>query len=143
MVETYTLKNTNTGKFKSIKNPVARGKAGIFCRTRQRAFNSLRLKNQPQDVKNQWKNVKNAVNADCERLIKFANGNGKYTNDFNLGYILDVQNSINRFETNLKVLENKKNLTKKANKVNAMNNNEDPQPFTQTRNRKQYTRKQK
>jgi hypothetical protein len=141
MVETYTLKNTNTGKFKSVKNPVARGKAGIFCRTRQRAFNSLRLKNQPQDVKNQWKNVKNAVNADCERLIKFANGNGKYTNDFNLGYILDVQNSINRFETNLKILE-KKNLTKKNN-TKKMNNNEDPQPFTQTRNRKQYTRKQK
>ena len=141
MVETYTLKNTNTGKFKSVKNPVARGKAGIFCRTRQRAFNSLRLKNQPQDVKNQWKNVKNAVNADCERLIKFANGNGKYTNDFNLGYILDVQNSINRFETNLKILE-KKNLTKKNN-TKKMNINEDPQPFTQTRNRKQYTRKQK
>ena len=53
MVETYNLKNTNTGKYKSIKNPFARGKAGIFCRTRQKAFDSLRLKNQTQNVKNQ------------------------------------------------------------------------------------------
>jgi len=135
MVETYNLKNTNTGKFKSIKNPVARGKAGLFCRTRQRAFNSLRLKNQPQDVKNQWKNVKNAVNEDCERIIKFTNGNTKYTNDFNLGYVLDIQNHIRRFDQNLNAM----NKTRKMSTNSEAN--EDPQPLA--RRRKQKTLKRK
>ena len=134
MVETYNLVNTNTGKYKSIKNPVARGKAGIFCRTRQKAFNSLRLKNQPQNIKNQWKKVREAVNADCERIIKFTNGNN-YTNDFNLGYVLDIQNHIRRFDQNLTALN--KNKTRKNSNTQA---NEDPQPIA--RNRKQ-TRKQK
>jgi len=135
MVETYNLKNTNTGKYKSIKNPVARGKAGLFCRTRQRAFNSLRLKNQPQDVKNQWKNVKNAVNEDCERIIKFTNGNTKYTNDFNLGYVLDIQNHIRRFDQNLNAM----NKTRKMSTNSEAN--EDPQPLA--RRRKQKTLKRK
>jgi len=133
MVETYNLINTNTGKYKSIKNPVARGKAGIFCRTRQKAFNSLRLKNQTQNVKNQWKKVKEAVNEDCERIIKFTNGNGKYTNDFNLGYVLDIQNHIRRFDENLNAM----NKTRK----NSNQTNEDPQPMA--RRRKQMTLKRK
>jgi len=133
MVETYNLINTNTGKYKSIKNPVARGKAGIFCRTRQKAFNSLRLKNQSQNVKNQWKKVKEAVNEDCERIIKFTNGNGKYTNDFNLGYVLDIQNHIRRFDENLNAM----NKTRK----NSNQTNEDPQPMA--RRRKQMTLKRK
>jgi len=133
MVETYNLVNTNTGKYKSIKNPVARGKAGIFCRTRQKAFNSLRLKNQTQNVKNQWKKVKEAVNEDCERIIKFTNGNGKYTNDFNLGYVLDIQNHIRRFDENLNAM----NKTRK----NSNQTNEDPQPMA--RRRKQMTLKRK
>jgi len=134
MVETYNLVNTNTGKYKSIKNPVARGKAGIFCRTRQKAFNSLRLQNQSQNVKNQWKKVREAVNEDCERIIQFTNGKN-YTNDFNLGYVLDIQNHIRRFDQNLNALN--KNKTRKNSNTQA---NEDPQPIA--RNRKQ-TRKQK
>jgi hypothetical protein len=135
MVETYNLVNTNTGKYKSIKNPVARGKAGIFCRTRQKAFNSLRLKNQTQNVKNQWKKVKEAVNEDCERIIKFTNGNGKYTNDFNLGYVLDIQNHIRRFDQNLNAM----NKTRKMSTNSEAN--EDPQPMA--RRRKQMTLKRK
>ena len=111
MVETYNLKNTNTGKYKSIKNPVARGKAGIFCRTRQKAFNSLRLKNQTQNVKNQWKKVREAVNEDCERIIKFTNGNSNYTNDFNLGYVLDIQNHIRHFDENLNAMNNTRKMS--------------------------------
>jgi hypothetical protein len=135
MVETYNLKNTNTGKYKSIKNPVARGKAGIFCRTRQKAFDSLRLKNQTQNVKNQWKKVKEAVNEDCERIIKFTNGNTKYTNDFNLGYVLDIQNHIRRFDQNLNAM----NKTRKMSTNSEAN--EDPQPLA--RRRKQKTLKRK
>ena len=135
MVETYNLKNTNTGKYKSIKNPVARGKAGIFCRTRQKAFNSLRLKNQTQNVKNQWKKVKEAVNEDCERIIKFTNGNTAFTNDFNLGYVLDIQNHIRRFDENLSAM----NKTRKMSKNSEAN--EDPQPLA--RRRKQKTLKRK
>ena len=135
MVETYNLKNTNTGKFKSIKNPVARGKAGIFCRTRQKAFDSLRLKNQTQNVKNQWKKVKDAVNEDCERIIKFTNGNGNYTNDFNLGYVLDIQNHIRRFDQNLTAMNNTRKMSKNSEA------NEDPQPLA--RRRKQKTLKRK
>jgi hypothetical protein len=135
MVETYNLVNTNTGKYKSIKNPVARGKAGIFCRTRQKAFNSLRLKNQTQNVKNQWKKVKEAVNEDCERIIKFTNGNSKYTNDFNLGYVLDIQNHIRRFDQNLNAM----NKTRKMSTNSEAN--EDPQPMA--RRRKQMTLKRK
>lgn len=135
MVETYNLKNTNTGKYKSIKNPVARGKAGIFCRTRQKAFDSLRLKNQTQNVKNQWKKVKEAVNEDCERIIKFTNGNTKYTNDFNLGYVLDIQNHIRRFDQNLNAM----NKTRKMSTNSQAN--EDPQPVA--RRRKQKTLKRK
>ena len=135
MVETYNLKNTNTGKYKSIKNPVARGKAGLFCRTRQRAFNSLRLKNQTQNVKNQWKKVKDAVNEDCERIIKFTNGNGNYTNDFNLGYVLDIQNHIRRFDQNLTAMNNTRKMSKNSEA------NEDPQPLA--RRRKQKTLKRK
>jgi hypothetical protein len=105
-METYNLKNTNTGKYKSIKNPVARGKAGLFCRGRQKAFNSLNLQNQTNNVKNQWKKVREAVNADCERIIKFTNGNSEYSNDFNLGYVLDIQNHIRRFDENLKAMNN-------------------------------------
>jgi hypothetical protein len=135
MVETYNLKNTNTGKYKSIKNPVARGKAGLFCRTRQKAFNSLRLKDQTQNVKNQWKKVKEAVNEDCERIIKFTNGNTKYTNDFNLGYVLDIQNHIRRFDQNLNAM----NKTRKMSTNSEAN--EDPQPLA--RRRKQTTLKRK
>jgi len=135
MVETYNLKNTNTGKYKSIKNPVARGKAGLFCRTRQKAFNSLRLKDQTQNVKNQWKKVKEAVNEDCERIIKFTNGNTKYTNDFNLGYVLDIQNHIRRFDQNLNAM----NKTRKMSTNSEAN--EDPQPLA--RRRKQKTLKRK
>lgn len=135
MVETYNLKNTNTGKYKSIKNPVARGKAGLFCRTRQRAFNSLRLKNQTQNIKNQWRKVKEAVNEDCERIIKFTNGNTKYTNDFNLGYVLDIQNHIRRFDQNLNAM----NKTRKMSTNSEAN--EDPQPLA--RRRKQKTLKRK
>jgi len=135
MVETYNLKNTNTGKYKSIKNPVARGKAGLFCRTRQRAFNSLRLKNQTQNIKNQWRKVKEAVNEDCERIIKFTNGNTKYTNDFNLGYVLDIQNHIRRFDQNLNTM----NKTRKMSTNSEAN--EDPQPLA--RRRKQKTLKRK
>jgi hypothetical protein len=135
MVETYNLKNTNTGKYKSIKNPVARGKAGLFCRTRQKAFDSLRLKNQTQNVKNQWKKVKEAVNEDCERIIKFTNGNTKYTNDFNLGYVLDIQNHIRRFDQNLNAM----NKTRKMSTNSEAN--EDPQPLA--RRRKQKTLKRK
>jgi len=135
MVETYNLKNTNTGKYKSIKNPVARGKAGLFCRTRQRAFNSLRLKNQTQNIKNQWRKVKEAVNEDCERIIKFTNGNTKYTNDFNLGYVLDIQNHIRRFDQNLNAM----NKTRKMSTNTEAN--EDPQPLA--RRRKQKTLKRK
>jgi len=135
MVETYNLKNTNTGKYKSIKNPVARGKAGIFCRTRQKVFNSLRLKNQPQNVKNQWNKVKEAVNEDCERIIKFTNGNGKYTNDFNLGYVLDIQNHIRHFDENLKAMNNTRKMSTNS------QGNEDPQPLA--RRRKQKTLKRK
>ena len=135
MVETYNLKNTNTGKYKSIKNPVARGKAGIFCRTRQKAFDSLRLKNQTQNVKNQWKKVKDAVNEDCERIIKFTNGNGNYTNDFNLGYVLDIQNHIRRFDQNLTAMNNTRKMSKNSEA------NEDPQPLA--RRRKQKTLKRK
>ena len=135
MVETYNLKNTNTGKYKSIKNPVARGKAGLFCRTRQRAFNSLRLKNQTQNVKNQWKKVKDAVNEDCERIIKFTNGNSNYTNDFNLGYVLDIQNHIRRFDQNLTAMNNTRKMSKNSEA------NEDPQPLA--RRRKQKTLKRK
>lgn len=125
MVETYNLKNTNTGKYKSIKNPVARGKAGMFCRTRKQAFNGLQLKNQSQNVKNQWNKVRKAVNDDCERIIKFTNGNGKYTNDFNLGYVLNIQNSIRLFDENLKA-QTKKNIPNKKTVTNQIN--EDPQP---------------
>ncbi len=135
MVETYNLKNTNTGKYKSIKNPVARGKAGIFCRTRQKAFNSLRLKNQTQNVKNQWKKVKEAVNEDCERIIKFTNGNTSYGNNFNLGYVLDIQNHIRRFDQNLSAM----NKTRKMSTNSEAN--EDPQPLA--RRRKQKTLKRK
>ena len=135
MVETYNLKNTNTGKYKSIKNPVARGKAGLFCRTRQKAFNSLRLKDQTQNVKNQGKKVKEAVNEDCERIIKFTNGNTKYTNDFNLGYVLDIQNHIRRFDQNLNAM----NKTRKMSTNSEAN--EDPQPLA--RRRKQKTLKRK
>ena len=135
MVETYNLKNTNTGKYKSIKNPVARGKAGIFCRTRQKAFDSLRLKNQTQNVKNQWKKVKDAVNEDCERIIKFTNGKGNYTNDFNLGYVLDIQNHIRRFDQNLTAMNNTRKMSKNSEA------NEDPQPLA--RRRKQKTLKRK
>jgi hypothetical protein len=135
MVETYNLKNTNTGKYKSIKNPVARGKAGIFCRTRQKAFNSLRLKNQTQNVKNQWKKVKEAVNEDCERIIKFTNGNTAYKNDFNLGYVLDIQNHIRRFDQNLTAMNNTRKMSKNSEA------NEDPQPLA--RRRKQKTLKRK
>ena len=135
MVETYNLKNTNTGKYKSIKNPVARGKAGIFCRTRQKAFDSLRLKNQTQNVKNQWKKVKDAVNEDCERIIKFTNGNSNYTNDFNLGYVLDIQNHIRRFDQNLTAMNNTRKMSKNSEA------NEDPQPLA--RRRKQKTLKRK
>ena len=135
MVETYNLKNTNTGKYKSIKNPVARGKAGLFCRTRQKAFDSLRLKNQTQNVKNQWKKVKEAVNEDCERIIKFTNGNTKYTNDFNLGYVLDIQNHIRRFDQNLNAM----NKTRKMSTNSEAN--EDPQPLA--RRRKQKTLKRR
>ena len=137
MVETYNLKNTNTGKYKSIKNPVARGKAGLFCRTRQKAFNSLRLKNQTQNVKNQWNKVKEAVNEDCERIIKFTNGNGKYTNDFNLGYVLDIQNHIRHFDENLKAMNNTRKMSTNSNRQS----NEDPQPVA--RRRKQKTLKRK
>ena len=137
MVETYNLKNTNTGKYKSIKNPVARGKAGIFCRTRQKAFNSLRLKNQTQNVKNQWNKVKEAVNEDCERIIKFTNGNTAYANDFNLGYVLDIQNHIRRFDQNLNAM----NKTRKMSKNSNRQSNEDPQPLA--RRRKQKTLKRK
>jgi hypothetical protein len=108
-METYNLKNTNTGKYKSIKNPVARGKAGLFCRTRKTAFNSLNLQNQTNNVKKQWNNVRKAVNEDCERIIKFTNGNGGYSNDFNLGYVLDIQNHIRRFDENLKAMKNTRN----------------------------------
>ena len=135
MVETYNLKNTNTGKYKSIKNPVARGKAGLFCRTRQKAFNSLRLKDQTQNVKNQGKKVKEAVNEDCERIIKFTNGNGKYTNDFNLGYVLDIQNHIRHFDENLKAMNNTRKMSTNS------QGNEDPQPLA--RRRKQKTLKRK
>jgi hypothetical protein len=135
MVETYNLKNTNTGKYKSIKNPVARGKAGIFCRTRQKAFNSLRLKNQTQNVKNQWRKVKEAVNEDCERIIKFTNGNTAYKNDFNLGYVLDIQNHIRRFDQNLTAMNNTRKMSKNSEA------NEDPQPLA--RRRKQKTLKRK
>ena len=135
MVETYNLKNTNTGKYKSIKNPVARGKAGIFCRTRQKAFNSLRLKNQTQNVKNQWRKVKEAVNEDCERIIKFTNGNTAYKNDFNLGYVLDIQNHIRRFDQNLSAMNNTRKMSKNSEA------NEDPQPLA--RRRKQKTLKRK
>ena len=135
MVETYNLKNTNTGKYKSIKNPVARGKAGLFCRGRQKAFNSLRLKNQTQNVKNQWNKVKEAVNEDCERIIKFTNGNGNYTNDFNLGYVLDIQNHIRHFDKNLKAMNNTRKMSTNSEA------NEDPQPVA--RRRKQKTLKRK
>jgi hypothetical protein len=135
MVETYNLKNTNTGKYKSIKNPVARGKAGLFCRTRQKAFNSLRLKNQTQNVKNQWRKVKEAVNEDCERIIKFTNGNTAYKNDFNLGYVLDIQNHIRRFDQNLTAMNNTRKMSKNSEA------NEDPQPMA--RRRKQKTLKRK
>ena len=135
MVETYNLKNTNTGKYKSIKNPVARGKAGIFCRTRQKAFNSLRLQNQTQNVKNQWRKVKEAVNEDCERIIKFTNGNTAYKNDFNLGYVLDIQNHIRRFDQNLTAMNNTRKMSKNSEA------NEDPQPLA--RRRKQKTLKRK
>lgn len=137
MVETYNLKNTNTGKYKSIKNPVARGKAGIFCRTRQKAFDSLRLKNQTQNVKNQWRKVKEAVNEDCERIIKFTNSNSNYTNDFNLGYVLDIQNHIRRFDQNLIAMNNTRKMSKNSNSQA----NEDPQPMA--RRRKQKTQKRK
>ena len=137
MVETYNLKNTNTGKYKSIKNPVARGKAGIFCRTRQKAFNSLRLKNQTQNVKNQLNKVKEAVNEDCERIIKFTNGNSKYTNDFNIGYVLDIQNHIRQFDQNLTAMNNTRKMSKNSNSQA----NEDPQPVA--RRRKQKTQKRK
>jgi hypothetical protein len=137
MVETYNLKNTNTGKYKSIKNPVARGKAGLFCRTRQKAFNSLRLKNQTQNVKNQWNKVKEAVNEDCERIIKFTNGNSNYTNDFNLGYVLDIQNHIRHFDENLKAMNNTRKMSTNSNRQS----NEDPQPVA--RRRKQKTLKRK
>ena len=135
MVETYNLKNTNTGRYKSIKNPVARGKAGLFCRTRQKAFNSLRLKNQTQNVKNQWRKVKEAVNEDCERIIKFTNGNTAYKNDFNLGYVLDIQNHIRRFDQNLTAMNNTRKMSKNSEA------NEDPQPVA--RRRKQKTQKRK
>ena len=137
MVETYNLKNTNTGRYKSIKNPVARGKAGLFCRTRQKAFNSLRLKNQTQNVKNQWRKVKEAVNEDCERIIKFTNGNTAYGNDFNLGYVLDIQNHIRRFDQNLTAMNNTRKMSKNSNRQS----NEDPQPVA--RRRKQKTQKRK
>jgi len=135
MVETYNLKNTNTGKYKSIKNPVARGKAGLFCRTRQKAFNSLRLKNQTQNVKNQWRKVKEAVNEDCERIIKFTNGNTAYKNDFNLGYVLDIQNHIRRFDQNLNAMNKTRKMSTNPEA------NEDPQPMA--RRRKQKTLKRK
>jgi hypothetical protein len=135
MVETYNLKNTNTGRYKSIKNPVARGKAGLFCRTRQKAFNSLRLKNQTQNVKNQWRKVKEAVNEDCERIIKFTNGNTAYGIDFNLGYVLDIQNHIRRFDQNLTAMNNTRKMSKNSEA------NEDPQPVA--RRRKQKTLKRK
>jgi hypothetical protein len=135
MIETYNLKNTNTGKYKSIKNPVARGKAGLFCRTRQKAFDSLRLKNQTQNVKNQWRKVKEAVNEDCERIIKFTNGNTKYTNDFNLGYVLDIQNHIRRFDQNLNAM----NKTRKMSTNSEAN--EDPQPLAHRRKHKTLKRK--
>jgi hypothetical protein len=103
MVETYNLKNTNTGRYKSIKNPVARGKAGLFCRGRQKAFNTLNLKNQNQNVLDQWQKVREAVNEDCEKIIKFTNGNTGYSNNsnINLGYVLDIQNHISQFTKNL------------------------------------------
>ena len=126
-METYNLKNTNTGKYKSIKNPVARGKTGLFCRTRQKAFNNLNLKNQTNNVKNQWKKVREAVNADCEKIIKFTNGNGGYTNDINLGYVLDIQNHIQQFDENLKAMKNTR-------KVSSSQNSADPQPLSNSNN---------
>jgi len=131
-METYNLKNTNTGKYKSIKNPVARGKAGLFCRKRQAAFNSLNLQNQTNNVKKQWNNVRKAVNEDCERIIKFTNGNGGYSNDFNLGYVLDIQNHIRRFDENLKAM----NTTRKHSTVQSNNNGP-------SRSRKHQTLKRK
>jgi len=138
-METYNLKNTNTRKYKSIKNPVARGKAGLFCRTRKAQFNSLNLKNQNNNVKNQWKKVREAVNADCEKIIKFTNGNGGYTNDINLGYVLDIQNHIRHFDENLKAMKTKK--------VPNSQNSEDPQPLNSnnglSRSRKHKTLKRR
>jgi len=138
-MEAYNLKNTNTGKYKSIKNPVARGKAGLFCRTRKAQFNSLNLKNQNNNVKNQWKKVREAVNADCEKIIKFTNGNGGYTNDINLGYVLDIQNHIRHFDKNLKAMKTKK--------VPNSQNSEDPQPLNNnngmSRSRKHKTLKRR
>jgi len=134
-METYNLKNTNTGKYKSIKNPVARGKAGLFCRTRKTAFNSLNLKNQNNNVKNQWKKVREAVNEDCEKIIKFTNGNGGYKNDFNLGYVLDIQNHIRRFDENLKAMKTKK--------VPNSQNSGDPQPLNNSNNGLSRSRKHK
>ena len=139
-METYNLKNTNTGKYKSIKNPVARGKAGLFCRTRKAQFNSLNLKNQNNNVKNQWKKVREAVNADCEKIIKFTNGNGGYTNDINLGYVLDIQNHIRHFDENLKGMN-------KTRKNSNSQNSEDPQPLNSnnglSRSRKHKTLKRR
>ena len=134
-METYNLKNTNTGKYKSIKNPVARGKAGLFCRTRKTAFNSLNLKNQNNNVKNQWKKVREAVNEDCEKIIKFTNGNGGYKNDFNLGYVLDIQNHIRRFDENLKQMKTKK--------VPNLQNIGDPQPLNNSNNGPSRSRRHK
>ena len=118
MVETYNLKNTNTGKYKSIKNPVARGKAGLFCRQKEKAFANLNLRGQPKNVVNQWEKVKRAVDEDCERIIKFTNGNTNYTNDFNLGYVLDIKNQIGQYDRNLKNMQTRKrkNMRKQTRK---------------------------
>jgi len=112
-MELYNLKNTNTGKYKTIKNPVARGKAGLFCRRKEKAFRNLNLTGQPKNVVEQWEKVKRAVDEDCERIIKFTNGNTSYTNDFNLGYVLDIQNHIDQYARNLNNMKNGQNKMRK------------------------------
>lgn len=109
----YNFKNTNSGKYKTIKNPVARGKAGMFCRQKEKAFKNLNLRGQPMNVVEQWEKVKQAVDEDCERIIKFTNGNTSYENDFNLGYVLDIQNQIGQYARNLNKLKTPKNMKTK------------------------------